>query len=203
MSRNKLRFQHVTQPTKRAPTVSVDLPGGQNRVRQLVLYVAEKCQGARYFGSIKLNKIIWKADFDSFAERGQPVTGREYRRQKYGPVLREMKPLHDDLLKDGLIRIEPRDFGDDIVERRTVALTSADLSMFSEIDISYVDRSIAHYWEKTGMEASDESHGVAWRTRANGDAMPYESSLLSDRPLLPKQMERLIALARRRELTTQ
>jgi len=191
------------QPTKRAPTVSVDLPGGQNRVRQLVLYVAEKCQGARYFGSIKLNKIIWKADFDSFAERGQPVTGREYRRQKYGPVLREMKPLHDDLLKDGLIRIEPRDFGDDIVERRTVALTSADLSMFSEIDISYVDRSIAHYWEKTGMEASDESHGVAWRTRANGDTMPYEASLLSDRPLLPKQMERLIALARRRELTTQ
>jgi hypothetical protein len=203
MTRYGLRSEHVTQPTERAKTVSVPLTGGQNRIRQLVLYIAEKCETARYFGAIKLNKIIWKADFDSFAERGVPVTGREYRRQKYGPVLREMKPLHDDMLKDGLIRIEPRDFGGDIVEHRTIALAPPDLSMFSEPDLSYVERSIIHYWEKTGMEASDESHGVAWLTRANGDTMPYESALLSDRNLLPQQMERLRAIAMRRQLTTQ
>src|SRR3954452_13432604 len=94
----------------RAPrlTVTVPLPGGQSRLRQLILHVATRCEKAEWFGAIKLNKIIWKADFDSFAERRVPVTGREYRRQKFGPALREMLPVHRDMQAEGLIRVERR-----------------------------------------------------------------------------------------------
>ena len=176
---------------RRGLTIVVPLLGGQDRLKQLILHVAKTCEGARYFGAIKLNKIIWKADFDSFAERQLPVTGREYRRQKFGPALREMRPLQSDMIRDGLIRFEPRDFGDGIVEQRTIALVEPNLTKFSPTDLTYVDRSIQHYWSKTGTESSDESHGVAWLTRANGDPMPYESSLLSDRTPPPSQLERL------------
>lgn len=172
-------------------------------MRQLILYIAKRCESAKFFGAIKLNKILWKADFDSFVERGMPVTGREYRRQKLGPVLREMRPIQNDMLREGAIRIERRDFGDDIIEQRTIALDEPDLSLFDNVDISYVDRAIAHYWEMTGTETSDESHGAAWKTRSNGDSMPYESAILSDRLPLTPQMERLMALVRRRELSTQ
>jgi hypothetical protein len=164
-------------------TLTVPLPGGQNRLRQMILYVAKQCEGARFFGGIKLNKIIWKADFDSYADRQVPVTGREYRRRKFGPALREMLPVHTEMLKDGLIRIERRDFGDDVIEKRTIALVEPDMSLFGATDIRYVDASIRHYWEKTGTESGDESHGIAWRTRHNGDPMPYELSFLSDEPL--------------------
>lgn len=167
------------------------------------MYVAKQCEGAKFFGAIKLNKILWKADFDSFSERGVPVTGREYRRQKLGPTLREMRPIQNEMLKDGAILIERRDFGDDIIEHRTIAIDSPDLSLFTDDDISYVDRAIQHYWEMTGTESSDESHGVAWKTRANGDPMPYEAALLLDCPVGAKQMDRLKAIVRRREMTTQ
>lgn len=186
----------------RAPTTSVDLPGGQSRAKQLILYIAKRCEGARYFGAIKLNKILWKSDFDSFLERGIPVTGREYRRQKLGPTLHEMVPIQEEMLRVGAIRIEPRDLGDGFVEKRTIAIDVADLSLFSETDIALVDRAIQHYWEKTGTEASDESHGIAWHTRSNGDTMPYECAMLSDHPLGGEQLRRISRLVQKREMTT-
>jgi hypothetical protein len=187
----------------RPPTVTVSLPGDQRRLRQAILYVAERCQNARYFGAIKLNKILWKADFDSFRARGVPVTGREYRRQKLGPALREMRPVQNEMLRDGAIRMEHRDYGDGIVEKRTIALDRPDTSLFSDQDIGFIDNSIRHYWEMTGTESSDQSHGLAWQTRFNGDPMPYESALLSDRAPGPKQWARLADLIRRREISTQ
>ena len=188
---------------RREPTIVVNLQGGQSRLRQMILYVAQKCEGAKYFGAIKLNKIIWKADFDSFAKRGVPITGREYRRQRFGPALWEMRPIHDEMARDGAIRREHRDFGEDIVEQRTIALDHPNLSFFSAEDLEFVNASISHYWEMTGLESSDESHGIAWHTRANGDQMPYESALLSDRTPSEIQHNRLKAIVRRRELTTQ
>jgi len=188
--------------TRRAVTLTVPLPGGQARLRQIVLYVAQRCERAEYFGAIKLNKIIWKADFDAFAERGVPVTGREYRRQKLGPTLREMRPLQTEMLKDGTIRIDRRNVGE-YIEQRTIALADPDTSLFTAEDIAYVDQSIQHYWDMTGTETSDESHGVAWRTRANGEPMPYESALLSDRVPKAAQMTRLQRLIRDRMLTTE
>jgi hypothetical protein len=183
-------------------TIIVHLPGERSRLRQLILYVSTRCMGARHFGLIKLNKIIWKADFDSFAAREVPVTGREYRRQKFGPVPREMKPLHDDMLRQGAIRIERRVYADDIVELRTVPQDIPDLSLFTDDDMSYVDASISHYWRMTGTESSDESHGVAWRTRRDGDPMPYESAILSNRELSPSQRRRVVDLIQHRQLTT-
>ncbi len=169
----------------------------------MILHVAHRCSGAKFFGAVKLNKIIWKADFDSFAERQIPVTGREYRRQKFGPALREMVPVQREMLLDGVIRFEVRDFGDGIVEQRTVALVEPDLALFSADDLEYVDRSISHYWEMTGTESSDESHGLAWRTRTNGEPMPYESAVLSDRRPRIAQWGRLRDLVRAQGMTTE
>jgi hypothetical protein len=157
----------------------------------MILYVAGRCQGAKYFGAIKLNKIIWKADFDSFAARKVPVTGREYRRQQFGPALREMLPVHREMLRDGAIRVERRDFGDGFVEHRTIPIDQPNLELFSPEDLAFVDGAILHYWGMTGTETSDESHGIAWKTRHNGETMPYELALLSDEPLDPEHLRRV------------
>ena len=109
-------------PREPKQTLMVSLPGQQGRIRQMILYVARRCEHAKYFGAIKLNKIIWKADFDSFAARRIPITGREYRRRYFGPALREMLPVHREMLREGIIRVDPHDFGDGIVEQRTIAL---------------------------------------------------------------------------------
>jgi len=190
------------QSSSRPVTITVPLPGGQTRLREMILFVAKECIESGRFGAVKLNKIIWKADFDSYAERGIPVTGRAYKRQKLGPVLHEMVPLQNDMTRSGEILIEQVDLGDSFVELRTIALRDPNLRLFTEDDLEYVRRSIRHYWTMTGTESSDESHGVAWKTRRNGDFMPYETALLSDRRPGKAQMDRLRRIVESRKLAT-
>lgn len=172
-----------------ASTLTVPLPGGQLRIREAILYIASRCESAKFFGAIKLNKIIWKADFNSFAERGVPVTGRAYKRRPLGPALQEMLPVHRSMRNEGLIRIENRDFGDDIVEDRTIACVEPVLTYLGPKDIAFIDKAIKYYWDMTGTETSDESHGPAWKTRKDNDPMPYELAFLADQRLsLPQIM---------------
>jgi len=176
-------------PERPRLTLTVPLPGQQRRVKELILYVSKRCADAYFFGAIKLNKIIWKADFSSYAARRKPITGLEYRRRVFGPALYAMLPIHREMLSDGQIKVERRDFGDGIIEQRTIVLVEPDLSLFDVDDIGFVDSAIEYYWDKTGMESSDDSHGAAWRTRLDGDPMPYETAFLSDEPLeLPHLM---------------
>lgn len=175
-------------------TWKVSLPGGQKRLREAVLYVSQKCETAPYFGKVKLNKIIWRADFESFAQRGQPVTGRQYQRLKQGPAPVEMLPILNELQAEGLITYKVRRLGDH-EEQRPVALQSPILTLFSKQDLDYLDQAISVYWDKTGTEVSDISHGVAWRSRDDGDPMPYELAYLSDRPLGIGQKGKLLKLA--------
>jgi hypothetical protein len=188
-------------------TERINLPGGQVRLREMILYVSRQCAAAERFGAIKLNKILWKADFDAFAARGVPVTGRAYQRLPLGPAPLEMLRVSNDMLRDGLIRIERIDFGqnedgEDVVELRTIALAEPNLERFSQDDLSFVDRAIKYYWTMTGTETSDDSHGAAWRTHNNGDPLPYELARLSDRPLSAHMRQRIEAHAKERGWVT-
>jgi hypothetical protein len=175
-------------------TWRVSLPGGQRRLREAIIYVAKKCETAPHLGLVKLNKIIWRADFDSFAQRGQPVTGRQYQRLPQGPAPVEMLPVLNEMQADRLLRIDRRKVID-FVEHRPVALVDPNLTLFSKGDIDFLDRAIAIYWEMTGAETSDISHGVGWRSRSDGEPMPYELAYLSDESLGTGQKARLLKLA--------
>jgi len=169
-------------------TPKVNLRGEQDRLRQMILYISEKCAPAERMGLIKLNKILWKADFDAFAARQIPVTGRAYQRLELGPAPREMRPLLRDMLRDRLIHFEETDFGDGVIEMRPIADTRPALDNFTPEDVSYVDAAIAYYWNMNGRETSDDSHGIAWKSRKNNDPMYYELSFLSDAPISSRQI---------------
>ena len=163
-------------------TYRVDLPGGQRRLREAILYVSKKYAEAEHFGLVKLNKTIWKADFDAFRERLQPVTGRQYKRQQMEPVPYEMLPLLNEMRRSDEITVEYRPIAG-LTEERVIAQVIPGLRDFSPADLSFLDRAVKFYWDYTGTETSDHSHGVAWKTRENGDDMPYELTFLSDAPL--------------------
>jgi Protein of unknown function (DUF4065) len=183
----------VLPDTPRKLTWRVNLPGGRERLKEAILYISKACEQAP-FGLVKLNKILWRADFDSFAERGQPVTGRQYQRLKQGPAPIEMRPILNEMMGERIIRID-RARIIDFFEQRPIGLAEPNLKYFSRSDVDYFDRAIATYWESTGKETSDSSHGIAWATRENGSPMPYESAYLSDRPLSGHMKRRLLDLA--------
>jgi hypothetical protein len=145
-----------------------------------------------FFGRVKLNKLVWRAYFKSFYERHQPITGRIYQKLEFGPALIEMIPVMNDLLRDGELEIR---FHGDKKEFRPVAKVDPALNLFSPQDIDYLLESLRHYWDMTGTETSDQSHGIAWRSRNIGDLMPYEASYFNDDPLPEEKLHRLANIA--------
>ena len=194
MFRRMIRSMSSIPEARYKLTWKVSLPGGQKRLREAVLYVSQKCEQAPYFGKVKLNKIIWRADFESFAQRGQPVTGRQYQRLRQGPAPVEMLPILNELQAEGLISYRIRKIGD-YEEQRPIALQSPVLTMFSKQDLDYLDQAISVYREKTRSEVSDISHGAACKSRDDGDPMPYELAYLSDQPLGVGQKSRILKLS--------
>lgn len=176
---------------KRQMTFRVVLPGGQDRLKQMILYVAQSCVDAARFGRVKLNKILWKSDFDSYAATGVPVTGCSYQRLELGPAPKAMLPLLTEMVRGGLLREDVTDFQDGVKEYRSIALVEPQMHYFSAKDIQFVDAAVAYYWYLTGQETSDDSHGIAWSTRSNFDPMPYEAALLSARAPGPNQLKRM------------
>lgn len=160
-------------------TYRVDLPGGQNRLGEATLHIVNKCQSAESFGLTKLNKMLWRADFRAYAERRQPVTGRQYQRLQQGPAPVEMPIILESLLADQAIEIEKRKVYS-FFESRPIPRAEPSLRWFSSDDLDYLDEAIQFYWSHTGRGVSKHSHGVAWETRDNGDPMPYDLALLSD-----------------------
>jgi|GraSoiStandDraft_4_1057263.scaffolds.fasta_scaffold198494_2 hypothetical protein len=180
-------------------TYRVDLSGGQRRLKEAILYVAEKSQAMQLFDRIKLNKILWRADFRAFYERRQPVTGRTYQRLPWGPALIEMLPVMQELMKEGALTEEARVHGGS-TEYRPIAKAEPVLKFFSREDLEYLDESIEHYRNMTGTERDDQAHGIAWKSRNDGDAIPYEAAYFEDKPLPQASLERLARIARQRNL---
>jgi len=173
-------------------TYKVALQGGQARMKEAILFVCERSSNFEFFGLVKLNKILWRADFQSFRERQIPVTGRQYQRQPQGPVAVDMPPLLNEMLGAGLLK-----WGETNVpnERRPVALASPVMRWFSPDDVRYLSEAIDHYRDLTATDASERSHGTAWDVRQDGDPMPYEAALLSDEGLPDETEQKLLQLA--------
>jgi len=181
---------------------SIDLPGGLNRLREATLYVCKASENAERFGKVKLNKILWRADFKAFADRRTPVTGRTYQKLTAGPAPLEMPLVLAQLQAEGLLHLERLALAGGYVEDRPIALATANLKDFSPNDIAYLDEAISFYWKKSATRASDLSHGVAWKSREYLDPIPYEAAVLSDRKMATNQVKHFSDLMRSKGWTT-
>jgi hypothetical protein len=176
-------------------TERVSLPGDVSRLKELIVYIASKCQEDPAFGAVKLNKILFQADFRAYRLRGKPVTGTAYFRLKHGPAPKAMKPIMAELHRDEAVRTQRR-----IVagreQIRPIALRPAKLDHFSGEDIAIVDDVIDELRGKSAVAVSAESHGIQWKTRHHKDPIPYEAAYLSDEPVTADDEQRAIELIR-------
>lgn len=151
------------------------------RLRELILYVSDRCTEDPGFGATKLNKILYFADFFSYATYGEPVTGAKYMRIGQGPVPQAMLPVRSDMEEKMEIFIRKHKvFGGNYEQHRVIAMREPDISMFRARDIAIVDEVIRVLWGRKASEVSDLSHGIAWKIYNDRQLIPYEASLLSD-----------------------
>ncbi|WP_158531560.1 Panacea domain-containing protein [Hyphomonas sp. GM-8P] len=168
----------------------------RQRFRELVLYICKKCENQEYFGATKLNKILYYSDFAAYQRLELPITGAAYRKLKFGPAPEAMVPIRDEMIENGLVRIDERNYPSNRNEKRLIALREPDVSLFIRAEIEIVDEIIEKFKHKNGTEVSDLSHDIRWKTVEMNTLMPYDMVWLSDEPVTQEDIKRTRELAK-------
>jgi hypothetical protein len=175
----------------------IDFSSG-SRLEELILYVAKQSVDDPDFGAVKMQKILFWADFMHYAKHGQSISGGRYCKQDQGPVLRSYKPAERSLLQRGDAEIQERERGPR-TQKRLIAKRDANPMMLSAEHTRIADAAIAAL---VGMNAKDVSHWshdfVGWQVAQVGEDIPYETVFVSERPLSARERAYALALVAER-----
>lgn len=162
----------------------------ETKFRELVLYVAGKLADDPRFGSTKLNKILFAADFLAYGVLGKPITGVEYVKRQFGPVPRLFPVYRDNMQQAGELTFEERPYGS-WTQRRAVPLREADLDLFTAREIAIVDNALSSFYKANATQISEWSHGLCgWAVAEEDATIPYEAVFISDRKMTAYEAER-------------
>jgi hypothetical protein len=161
--------------------LTFEFPGidGDSRLRELILYISQKCSDDPTFGATKLNKLLFYSDFFSYYRHGQPISGIEYQKLPNGPAPKKLVPVREEMVNCRDLTMQTVNFFSK-QQHRCVPHRDADLSQFTGRDIALVDELINDLWGKTATEVSKLSHQRAWRIAKDRESIPYQAIFLSD-----------------------
>lgn len=168
----------------------------EDRFRELILYIADKCSDDPDFGATKLNKILFYSEFFSYGKYGESITKMPYFRLRNGPAPKYLKPISDQMVEDGQIAIQPKPrFG--FTQVRTIPLREADLKKLNARDIAIVDEVINALCGVNASRISLYSHlEIGVRIVDEKEEIPHHSVFLSKLPLTKYDIERGLELAK-------
>lgn len=147
----------------------------EEKLAELVLYVAQKILGDRTAGATKLNKYLYFADFSAVRKLGHPITGAEYQRLPHGPAPRRLGPVHDRLVRNGEARRERRPDALGYVHDDLIPERQARTELFAAEELEVVDEVIATLRDMSATQVSELSHREAgWQLVEEGETIPYE-----------------------------
>lgn len=152
----------------------------QDKFKALVHYICWRCSDdPASLGAVKLNKILWFSDVIAFAERGAPITGARYVKQKFGPVPKPILPVLRRLEAEGNLQIdEVAYYG--LRKRQYVSLVEPDRSLFDESEVATVDKVIEAVTQGHSAESiSDLTHDAIWKLADMQEEIPLHAVLVS------------------------
>jgi hypothetical protein len=156
----------------------------EEKFRELILYISQKCATDPRFGAVKLNKILFFSDFLSYAKTGDPITFFEYQRLPNGPAPRRLIPVRSKMLEERILGIQEVRLRSGKTQKRTVNLRLPNLKIFTGEEIELVDSVIEALADADAETASELSHQmVGWQIVADGETIPYGTIFLSNEPL--------------------
>jgi hypothetical protein len=169
------------------------------KMKELMLYIAQKTEGDPSFGAIKLNKTLAFSDFLAYLNLGKPITAQVYWKLEMGPAPRRLLPLRTQLTARGDAVLRKGNCITQISDK-LVALREPDLSFFTSEQIAIVDVIIEEMQKMNSGEVSELSHRFipCWSMAKIKEEIPYYVVLATGRgELTDKERDYGLSLARK------
>lgn len=161
----------------------------EEKLRELILYIASKSEDDPLFDAVKLCKILFAADMFAYAELGRPLTGADYVKLQYGPMPRQFDEARTRMLDEGCLAMQYVPYAP-YEQRRPVALRKPRLDVFTADEIALVGLILDTFRPTdTRMEVGWSQGVLGWGMAAVGEQIPYPLVFLSSQPISPYEME--------------
>ncbi len=165
-----------------APFMSFSFDNAQ--FKELIVLISELCATDPTYGSVKLNKILYFADFMAYRELGKPISGATYHKLPEGPAPRQLLAARRELVSEGRITIEHRPYFQGVQKRPVVTGSGSDRALFSDDELSIVTSVVEYFRGKSARDVSDISHREpGWILAEDRADIPYETAWLSQDPV--------------------
>jgi uncharacterized phage-associated protein len=170
----------------------------RGKFKEMVLYFTERAaeSGDAGFGMVKLNKLLYRADFEAYRTLGRAITGETYERQKFGPVARDLPIVLDELAASGRLYWQRIPAGP---HTRTVPSAQrdrdalADKSAFPSNEMEVMERVFHELAAYGGKAVSEWSHeqSAGWNIAGeDGAVIEYATALISTDPVPKADLDR-------------
>jgi hypothetical protein len=155
----------------------------RGKFKELVLYLSQASAGDEGFGMVKLNKLLYRADFEAFRRLGHSITGERYYKQEWGPVAHDLLPVLDELEHAGrlvMFRLPAGPYTRKVPTPRDEPDTRADATLFSDEELQVIEDTLQELAVYGGKDVSEWSHreSAGWRVAEIGDEIPYETGII-------------------------
>ena len=128
--------------------------------------------GRNSLGTTKLHKALYYSDILRFLDTGQPLTGEDYLRQRFGPTARHLAWAIQELEKERRISVSRVNyFG--FAKSEYAADAAFRSNRLASDEIALITHVIEFVCQHTAHEISEFSHDEVWSSVAMGERIPY------------------------------
>jgi hypothetical protein len=170
------------------------------KFKELVLLLSERSKNDRRMSRVKLNKLLYRADFEAYRKLGRSMTGATYKKGEFGPMAAELPGAEKELGRRGYLTWKGEKAGGH-PQKVPVALEPADRSMFSGEELGIIEAVLLELLPYGGKAASDWSHeeSAGWNLVGDDQPIPYETAFVSTERPDDSLFRRAKRLARERD----
>ena len=189
----------VAKPTVSYPfMLSKRITPDDEKLAELIIFISYRSGDDPRFGSTKLNKLLFFADFLAYVKLGEAITKHVYMKLPNGPAPRSMLRIIKQMIADKTLAIQERDhYGR--TQKVPIALREAKLSLFSAEEIALVTDVLTTFRSNNAKGISELSHKFdGWKLAGDKENIPYEVALVRFKK--PTKQDFGKALAMRDEL---
>lgn len=148
------------------------------KLRELVLFIGQRCETDPAFDMTKLSRLLFYADFLAYRRLNRAMTCQEYVKTASGPAPRRIALIVKAMQAGGDAVVRSTPYFDRTL-RKLLPLREPDLSEFSVDEIVLVTQLIQNAWGLSAKEISSKSqHLVGWKLAKEQETIPYEIALV-------------------------
>jgi transcriptional regulator with XRE-family HTH domain len=164
------RLENEIGSTERNATPTLQL----GKLKNVLLYLIEKCAGKPNAGEQVLFKLLYFSDFNYFELYEEQLTGATYRKLPYGPVPDGIDVIIQQMLEQGQVQRVKTEFQGQ-PQIRYLPLAKTDLTQLKASEKEVIDRVIEQLGDWSATAINHYAHqDMPWKATKEGEAIHYE-----------------------------